>query len=289
MNALEDQYIRVGSINTRYWQAGATGSTVILLHGIACSVIEWQKNIEALAANHRVYALDLIGCGLTDKPSNESYSLRRLAQFVLEFMITLKIDRAHLAGNSLGGRLAIECALIAPERLSSIVLIAPAGVGRKTMINFRLASVPVLGELLTIANRTGLKMLWSLAFFDRTLVTPEFVETKYRLAKLPGAQAAFLKTLRGFVGFRGFPQDQVAQLQAALPGITTPTQVIWGRQDKALPFDQASILSRLLPNVQVQVFNNCGHMPQFEMPDRVNSLLLGFWADIDTKSPQPPH
>lgn len=283
MNAFEDQYIRIGNVDTRYWQAGATGTPVVLLHGIGCSVLEWQKNIEALAASHRVYALDLVGMGLSDKPSDESYSLRRIAQFVLEFMITLKLARAHLVGNSLGGRLAIECALIAPERLLSIALIAPAGIGRKTLINFRLASVPILGELLTIANRFGLRMLWRLAVFNRELITPELVEAKYQLAKQPGAQSAFLKTLRGFVGFTGFDKDQVKALQAALPNIETPTQVIWGRQDNLLPFDQASILSRLLPNVQVQVFNNCGHVPQFEMPERVNSLLLGFFEQIEAK------
>lgn len=281
MNPFDDRYVRVGNINTRYWQAGAAGTAVILLHGIACSVLEWQKNIEALAARHQVYAIDLVGSGLSDKPRDEDYSLRRLAQFVLEFMITQKIDRAHLVGNSLGGRLAIECALIAPERLLSIALIAPAGVGRKAMINFRLASLPVLGELLTTANRAGLKMLWRLAFYDQSLVTPEFVETKYQLAKQPGAQAAFLKTLRGFVGFRGFPAKQVTDLQTAMQTINTPTQVIWGRQDKALPFDQASIVSRYIPKVKAQVFNHCGHMPQFELPERVNPLLLGFWSDVE--------
>ncbi len=283
MNAFEDQYIRIGNVDTRYWQAGATGTPVVLLHGIGCSVLEWQKNIEALATNHRVYALDLVGMGLSDKPSDETYSLRRIAQFVLEFMITLKLARAHLVGNSLGGRLAIECALIAPERLLSIALIAPAGIGRKTLINFRLASVPILGELLTIANRFGLRMLWRLAVFNRELITPELVEAKYQLAKQPGAQSAFLKTLRGFVGFTGFDKDQVKALQAALPNIETPTQVIWGRQDNLLPFDQASILSRLLPNVQVQVFNNCGHVPQFEMPERVNPLLLGFFEQVEAR------
>ena len=82
----QDEFIDVGNIKTRFWEAGSAGSTVLLLHGIGCSVLEWQSNVEALAAHHRVLALDLMGFGLTDKPVDETYSLRRLAEFVLKFM-----------------------------------------------------------------------------------------------------------------------------------------------------------------------------------------------------------
>src|SRR5262249_5384428 len=97
---LADQFIDVGSLKTRYWQAGSDGSAVLLLHGIACSVLEWERNIEVLAARHHVFALDLLGFGLTAKPANETYSPRRLARFVLDFMTTKAISQAHIAGNS---------------------------------------------------------------------------------------------------------------------------------------------------------------------------------------------
>ena len=107
---------------------------------------------------------------------------------------------------------------------------------------------------------------------------------KFRFASLPGAQAAFLKTLRGFLAFGGFPADQVAALHAALPGIKAPTLVIWGRQDKLLPVKQADILKRLLPRVQVQVFDNCGHVPQVECAQRFNQGVLEFWDRLDAEA-----
>ena len=281
MSSFKDQFVRVGNINTRYWQAGASGSAVILLHGIGCSVLEWQSNLAALAAHHRVFAIDLLGFGLSDKPQDETYGMRRLAQFTLDFLATQGVARAHFAGNSMGGRIALECALIAPERVASMLLAAPAGIGRETLINFKLASVRGLGELLTRPNRFGLKMLWKLAFRDRSFVTKEFVEARYQLACLPGAQAAFLKTLRSFLAFGGFPREQVAALQAALPAIRTPALVIWGRQDKLLPVAHADILKRLLPEVQVQVFDPCGHLPQIECAARFNEQALRFWAGLD--------
>lgn len=101
-----DQYVKLGSVNTRYWHAGSGGS-VVLLHGIGCSVLEWQANVNEFARQHRVYALDILGFGLTDKPSDAPANMRGLAQFTLEFMDALGIAQAHLVGNSMGGRLAL--------------------------------------------------------------------------------------------------------------------------------------------------------------------------------------
>src|SRR5271169_2940538 len=117
MSSFEDHYVGVGGIKTRYWEAGSQGSPIILLHGIGCSVLEWETNMLALAARHRVYAVDMLGYGLTEKPSEETYTVPRLAQFVLDFLSALSIPRAHFAGFSLGGRVALECALLAPERV----------------------------------------------------------------------------------------------------------------------------------------------------------------------------
>jgi pimeloyl-ACP methyl ester carboxylesterase len=277
---LEDQFVDIKGIRTRYWQAGVNGSPVILLHGIGCSVLEWQHNMTAMAETHRVFALDLLGFGLTDKPDDESYSLRRLAQFVLDFMSEKQLASAHIAGNSLGGRLALECAMIDASRVSSLLLVDPAGIARHgALFEFRLAAVPFLGELFTRPNRIGTKMLWSKAFFDAApFVDNQLVTTKVALASLPGAQAAFLKTLRGFLQFGGFRTELVDQLQAALPGIAIPTLVIWGENDRLVPATHAEVLRKNLPKVEVQIWKQCGHVPQIERAAQFNQTALRFWA-----------
>ncbi len=281
---LKDNFIDVGSIKTRFWEAGTARSTVLLLHGIGCSVLEWERNIEAFAANHRVLALDLLGFGLTDKPGDETYSLRRLAQFVLDFMKVKAVNQAHLAGNSLGGRLALECAAIAPQQVASLLLVDPAGMERQgALFEFRLATLPVLGEIFTWPNRLGTKMLWRKAFAaPSSFVTAELVATKVSLARLPGAQSAFLKTLRGFLDLQGFRPELVAQLHAVLPGIQAPTLVVWGRDDRFVPFTHAEILRRTLPKVEVQIWERCGHAPQVECSQHFNEAALGFWRRVDT-------
>ena len=284
MTAPKDQYVNIDGIQTRYWQAGSKGSAVILLHGISCSVCEWHPNIASLSSRHRVFALDLMGHGFTDKPKQETYTIARLAKFTLDFLNAVDITQAHFVGNSLGGRLALECARSEPDRIASMVLVAPAGVDRDVYILFRLATVPFLGALLTKPNHMGLKMLWSKAFQDQGFVTDELIKNKLALATMSGSQKAFLKTLRSFVSFRGFKGGQVELLQAGLPTIKTPTLVIWGKHDTFLSVNHAEILRDRLPDAQVQVFDNCGHLPQIECTERFNNSVLDFWNNVDTKS-----
>ena len=127
---MEDKFVQVGQVRTRYRTLGDQGSTVILLHGIARSLEDWSENMRALSSLHRVFALDLVGFGLSDKP-DLPYSVPFLAGFVRQFMQTLGLEPAVLMGNSMGGAVALELAFSNPELVEALVLAAPAGIGSK--------------------------------------------------------------------------------------------------------------------------------------------------------------
>jgi 4,5:9,10-diseco-3-hydroxy-5,9,17-trioxoandrosta-1(10),2-diene-4-oate hydrolase len=276
LGPFEDRYVDVSTFRTRYWKAGNAGSAVVLLAGIGCSVLEWRKNIAALATRHRVYAFDMLGHGLTDKPQKNCYSIPELARFTLGFLTSQGEDRAHFVGNSLGGRIALECARLAPTRVKSMVLAAPAGIGCETALTMRFASVPVLGELLTRPSRAGTRMLWTPVFHDQSFVTKGFIETKYALACMPGAHQAVLATLRNFVSISGFRIEHVAPLLAVMRAMRQSTLIIWGRQDKLVPADHARILELKLPRSKTVLFDECGHLPQLEQPRQFNAAVLDF-------------
>jgi pimeloyl-ACP methyl ester carboxylesterase len=280
LSPFEDRYVDVCTFRTRFWQAGSAGPAVVLLAGIGCSVLEWQKNIAALATRHRVYAFDMLGHGLTAKPRKNCYAITDLARFTLAFLSAQDEDSAHFVGSSLGGRIALECARLAPARVRSMILAAPAGIGCETALTMRLASVPVLGELLTRPSRIGTRMLWTPAFHDPSFVTNGLVETKYALARAPGAQQAVLKTLRSLVSVNGFRIEKVAALQAVMRALQQPTLIIWGRQDRLVPPEHARILEAKLPRSRTVLFDDCGHLPQLEQPQKFNEAVLDFLSHL---------
>jgi pimeloyl-ACP methyl ester carboxylesterase len=276
MNRPQDQYTQVKGHRIRYWTQGEGTSTVLLLHGISCSVLEWEHNIAALAQTHTVVAVDLLGCGLSDKPVDADYDMQAQARFVFDFMDTMGLSSVHIVGNSMGGCIALECAAMKPERVKSLVLSAPAGIGHDTLFNFRLASIPVLGELLTKPSLFGLGMIWKLAFHDKRFVTREMLVEKLALAQLPNAQTVFLKTLRGFVSLGGFIETPRQAFLKRIPSVQCPSLVIWGRQDQFLPVTHVEVLKPLLANATYTLVDQCGHVPMTEITEQFNALTSNF-------------
>lgn len=283
MNRPLDQFTTVGSYQARFWQVGQEGAAVVCIHGIGCSVLEWEHIIHALAARHRVFALDLLGCGLTAKPANVRYDVAALARFTLGFMDAMGLEQASLVGNSLGARVAMECAAVAPARVQSLVLSAPAALANPTLFDFRLASLPALGELLTRPTAFGTARLWRTAVADPACITPEMVQEKVALARQPGAQAAFLKTLRGLIHLGGFRPSIIDDSHAKARRIQAPTCVIWGQQDRFLPVSHLDTLMRLVPHAKPVVLAPCGHVPMVERPADFSRIALDFLADADAE------
>lgn len=272
----QDEYVKVGKIKSRYWVQGSQGSTVILIHGIGAMVESWVSNIEALSQKHRVYAIDLVGFGRSDKPSVD-YSLPFFAQFVKDFMEVQNIDRASLVGWSLGGGVSMQCAIQFPEKLDKLIIVDSIGFGRETFWMFRLSSIPWIGKILSRPSKKGTALLLKACVFDHTLITDEIVDLYYQFAALPGGHAAFLATVRSLANFLGtFKKEVVQAFQDNLGTMTIPTLIIWGKQDRLLPAKHASIAESWIPNARDHLINDCGHCPQMEHPEEFNTQVLAF-------------
>jgi len=271
----EDKYVDVSGLRTRYWALGDEGPPMVLIHGIGASMESWAPNVHPLARTHRVYALDLVGFGASDKPAIP-YSLSFLAQSVADFMSSQGIAQASITGHSLGGGVALRLALEHPEKVNKLVLVSSAGLGREGHVFFKLGSLPLVGEYLTRPNRERTAQFLAEMLYDPEMVTEELVDLHYNLMSRPGAQEAYLSALRSIATVFGTRKTVLRSIVDNLDRITAPTLVVWGEQDGILPVAHAHVAAEAIPNVRLHIFQECGHYVQLEKADAFNALLLEF-------------
>lgn len=270
-----DRYITVDGARTRYWREGR-GPAVVLVHGFAASVEMWTPVLPALAATNEVFALDLLGSGLTDKPGDRPLSPQVLAGFVQSFMATQGIERAALVGHSMGGGISLEVALAAPHLLERLVLVASTGLGQDLLFSLRAATLPVFGWLLTRPTPSTAANFLRKCVHDGTIVDDELVDRFSALGRLPGAHRAMRSQLRAAADLRGWRRHTYHPVLERLPGLDIPTLLVWGRQDRIVPLRHAQEACKRLPRAQMHTFDPCGHLVQLERPHEFASVLRDF-------------
>ncbi len=255
--------VTVFGANLHYVDAGS-GSVVVLLHGLADDVGVWESVMPALAAKHRVIALDQIGFGRSDKPLL-GYRAGTFVDFLDGFLNELKIDRASLVGNSLGGWIAANFALAHPERIDRLVLCDAAGYAAvpKTMD-------PRALNALRLASREDIRYLGPLTFHNKRFY--EDVDLAFKQRVTAGDNYTVNQLLDSMI--RG---EDV--LDGRLGAIHKPTLIVWGREDKLIPLNFAERFHKEITGSRLEVIDDCGHMPHVECADKFNHALLKFFGD----------
>jgi pimeloyl-ACP methyl ester carboxylesterase len=272
----EDQYVQVGETRIRYWSAGRQGPPVLLVHALGASVEYWGRVIAPLARTHRVYAIDLPGFGLSDKPDAE-YGEAYLAAAIRGFLDAVGLPRVTLVGNSMGGAVSLRFAREAPDQLDRLVLVCAGGLGYAISPRVRMLSVPGVGELLSRPRPEFTRRLVKGCVADKRSVPRALLETSEAHSRTPGAQRAFLRTLRRGIRWDGQRPAIVRAHRAFFPRLRAPTLVLWGAKDRIVPADYLEEI-RQIPDVQVHRLE-CGHYPQLEAPGELCHAVLRFLED----------
>ena len=264
----------VWGLNIRYVEAG-DGPVVLLLHGLADSLLSWYCNIDYLAdAGYRVIAPDMPGSGESDKPSHLEYDPDSAAEFVYDFTQELEIEKLSLVGSSAGGLVAALFSLEHPDMVEKMVLVGSGGFGRRVSWLLRLLSVPVLGDLMyqPWLNR---KMGITKRLFHRTPdILEELLPEMDRLKALPGARAVLLRSIRSSITLRGLRQQEY--IIERLKSSKVPLMTVWGADDRIIPVAHAEEVRRELPGSIIHIIPECGHWPQMEKPGLFNPMLTDF-------------
>jgi 4,5:9,10-diseco-3-hydroxy-5,9,17-trioxoandrosta-1(10),2-diene-4-oate hydrolase len=272
-----NQYVNVGKIKTRFWVAGSNTPPIIFLHGLGGYVENWEDNFLELSKIRQVYALDLVGFGLSDKPEVE-YSLQYLTEFVREFMISSGIEKATMIGESMGGAIALQLALQFPENVEKIVLAASSGLGKEISINLRMVTLPILGEILSRPSREGTAQFLEQIFHHKDIIQDEWIEIDYQMSSVPGVQRSLLSALRSMCNIWGSRRKVYLPILENLHELEVPVLIIWGAQDQIIPVSHAHRAKKRLSNARIHILDQCGHVPNIECADEFNLLVGDFMS-----------
>ncbi len=268
----------VNGIRTRYWDVGE-GPPVVLIHGIGASVETWELTLPALAPDHRVVALDVVGYGYTDKPRDAPYTFPYFADFVRRAMDTLEIAETAAIGHSLGGGIVLTLAEQVPDRVTRLVAVDAAGLGTQGLsVVYQLMVIPGLGRWLTRPDPRWTRTFLEGLVHDPDQVTEAMVELSVEMMSQPGAQAAYLATIRSLATVFGPRKDVVADIVDHLDAITAKTLVIWGQQDEAIPVAHGEAAVEGIPDAELVVVEACGHVLMVEHPETFNEMVREFLA-----------
>ena len=260
--------IDAGGIKTAYLEAG-DGEPVLMLHGSGPGVsgtANWQLNIPTLSKKFHVLAPDIVGFGDTERPDDIVYSLRTWTDHVWAFLDAHGIAKTAIVGNSLGGRIALQMATDAPERISQMVLMGSPGVGMTPTEG--LAALRAY-EPSHEAMRHMLKTYFAV---DPNLITEDLVKIRYEASVANGAFEAY----RSMFFDPKHKGSELAITPEEVRAISTPTLLIHGREDKVVPLAVSINMLDLMPNADLHVFSRCGHWTQIERAEEFSALVATY-------------
>ncbi|WP_315810191.1 alpha/beta fold hydrolase [Pseudomonas sp. C9-3] len=257
-------------LRLHYLDSG-NGDAVLFIHGSgpgASGHSNFKQNYpEFVAGGHRVLVPDLPGYGASDKPETD-YTLDFFVDALFGLLDALDIPRCTLVGNSLGGAIAIRMALLQPQRITRLVLMAPGGLMEKEQYYLQMEGIQKMGAAFAngeLNDAAGMRRLLSLQLFDAAQISDETVNERVAVVK---DQPRCVLT-----------RMQVPNLSAQLVELSCPILGFWGMNDKFCPASGAQTLMQACRNIRFVLLSECGHWVMVEHRALFNREVLAFLAE----------
>lgn len=286
------QYIEIGDGVTVHLRDEGTGDglPIILLHGSNADLHTWEPWVNDLKKNHRVIRFDQVGHGLTGPDPQGDYSRANYASDVIEVADALGLDQFILGGNSMGGKHSLAVASAYPTRVAGLILVDASGAPQDEVeammdpavleaddggnIGFAIARMPGVNLIAEhITPRSLIKQSLEQSVSNKQVVTEESVDRYWQLLRFPGNRAATMA--RFSTPYEPLTTEEIA-------AITVPALILWGEDDRLIPLEAGQWLDQTLPNSELVVYSEIGHLPQEEAPEAtladLNAWLAAFEA-----------
>ena len=254
------------------------GPALFLLHGSNASLHSWEPWVAQLGDIYRLISFDLPGHGLTGPVPGDDYSVAAMAQFTREIADIMKLDRIVLAGNSMGGAVALQFALSHPDRTKALVLISSGGMARKAddeaVGAFRLTSSALLLSLMRyITPRFMIEdTLRGVVADPDNFVTDAMVDRYWELLRMTGNREASI------IRFSNPPSG--TKIESRLGEITAPTLILWGAEDQLIKLEYGVRMHAAIFNSQLVGYANVGHLAMEEIPEKTAADTRAFLQDV---------
>jgi pimeloyl-ACP methyl ester carboxylesterase len=276
-------FVDAAGVRTFSLSAGPPdGLPVVMLHGLGATNASLLPTLWDLAADHRVLAPDLPGHGASGAP-RAAYDAAFFARWLAAYLDAVGVGSAVLLGNSLGGRVALEVALLEPDRVRGLVLLAPAVAFRRLrqfVPAVRLAR-PELAALPLPMTRGMARVTLRRMFAQPARLTAQSYDAAagefVRVYRRAGHRVAFFSSLRQIYLDDAFGDEGFWR---RLPSLAPPALFLWGARDRLVPAGFARHVAAALPTAVSVVLDDCGHVPQFELPERTHAEVRAFLRTI---------
>ncbi|MBK9033078.1 MAG: alpha/beta fold hydrolase [Myxococcales bacterium] len=263
-----------------HYRAVGSGPAVVMLHGYGASIDLWRPVQDALAAHHRVIAVDLKGFGWSSRPPGD-YSPAAEAELVWHLLDQLGVDQVSIVGHSWGSSVSLAMVLAQPARVRRIALYAAYVYDEQLPSFFRWARIGGLGEVLfALHYQNNAEDRIGLAYHDARFITQARVEHVLAELARPGTTAAALAAAR---------DQRFTAMSRRYHEITQPTLLLWGDDDRVTPLTYGQRLVGTLADARLNVYPACGHIPMVEAATATTRDLVEFLdADRATSTTAAP-
>jgi pimeloyl-ACP methyl ester carboxylesterase len=268
----DDRFIDIDGARVRVREEGAADApAIILVHGFTHSLETWDGWAAALKSDYRVIRYDLMGHGLTGPDPKERYAPAERAGVIGEVMDALGVDRAFIAGNSLGGLAAWRFAAENPSRVDGLILISP-GAFSLNGVSDEPAEIPAaMKAYLMAAPEAAVRASAQYIYADDSKVTGARVAVMRDMMRREGNGAAMIKSLEEFT---------LPEPSEALARVAAPTLILWGESDVIIPIEQGRQIEAIIPNAKLVSYPGVGHVAQEESPEETVADAIEFLAQV---------
>lgn len=251
------------------------GDPILCVHGLGANIFTWRHFISPFSQRNKLILVDLRGFGSSSKPRTPHYNIEAHADDIYRIILREDLKDLTLIGNSLGGAISLLVALRLceqePGRLSKLVLI-DAGAYKEYLPGYLKLMRSFLGALVVYLapSKLASKFVLRASYYDKNKITKEQIKAYADPISSMEGRYALLQTSRQCI-----PKNS-DEIVAQLKKITVPTLILWGRQDAVIPLKVGELLDQDIPNSRLEVFEECGHIPQEEKPEETIASISRF-------------